>query len=591
MRASYPPDGRRGNPLCASRPPAAGLSSAPREVRREDRALRHQHGRLREPRDRGARRASRRGGGLRVGLDGRARGAPRSAGAALAGPPEPPDARPGGRARLRRGEDLAHPPRNRDRDPPAAQPRRAREGAREPRRALGRAPRLRPRRRLPAPGVRRRGRALRRPRRAHRRVHRRDPRALDRAEPALRRARGALLGHRRAAATGAEAAPADRRRRPQPRGLPPRGLARRRLVRLPARPRDRARGRGGPRRGGPRGGAPRPARPARDQHHAAAADRLGRRAALPRPRRRAPHPARAAPRGGDPALRRGDGAARAQARVAPVRTGPPRRPARRETTVGRLDRRVALVTGAASGIGAACAARFAAEGASVAGIDVQKPVGGGWREVEQKAAKALFLDGVDVRREAEVQEAVAAALRALGRIDVLVNAAGVGTAGPRAHELPVEEWERVVDVNLKGSWLVAKHVLPAMLEQRSGSIVNLASIEGLEGLSRSLPYNASKGGVVLMTKNMALDYAKDGIRVNCLCPGLIDTPLTAGLKAPEARPILDQMRNFHAMERAGRPEEVAACALFLASDDDSFVTGHSLVVDGGWTAGRQLRLE
>jgi len=259
--------------------------------------------------------------------------------------------------------------------------------------------------------------------------------------------------------------------------------------------------------------------------------------------------------------------------------------------VGRLDRKVALVTGAASGIGAACAARFAAEGASVAGIDVQKPVGGGWREVEQRAPKALFLDGVDVRREAEVQEAVAAALRALGRIDVLVNAAGVGTAGPRAHELPVEEWERVVDVNLKGSWLVAKHVLPAMLEQRSGSIVNLASIEGLEGLSRSLPYNASKGGVVLMTKNMALDYAKDGIRVNCLCPGLIDTPLTAGLKTPEARPILDQMRSFHAMERAGRPEEVAACALFLASDDASFVTGHSLVVDGGWTAGRQLRLE
>jgi NAD(P)-dependent dehydrogenase (short-subunit alcohol dehydrogenase family) len=259
--------------------------------------------------------------------------------------------------------------------------------------------------------------------------------------------------------------------------------------------------------------------------------------------------------------------------------------------VGRLDRKVALVTGAASGIGAACAARFAAEGASVAGMDLQSPVGGSWAAVENAAAKALFRAGVDVRSEAAVEEAVAAVLAAMGRIDVLVNAAGVGSGGMRAHELPSEEWDRVVDVNLKGSWLVAKHVLPAMLAQRAGSIVHVASIEGLEALAGALPYNASKGGVVLMTKNMALDYAQDGIRVNCLCPGLVDTPLTAGLKNPEAGPIRDQMRGFHAMDRIGRPEEIAACALFLASDDASFVTGHALVVDGGWTAGRQLRLE
>jgi len=258
--------------------------------------------------------------------------------------------------------------------------------------------------------------------------------------------------------------------------------------------------------------------------------------------------------------------------------------------MGRLDRKVALVTGAASGIGAACAVRFAAEGASVAGIDLQKPVGDAWREVERAAPKALFREGVDVRSEAQVEEAVAAALAALGRIDVLVNAAGVGLGGLRAHELPGAEWERIVDINLKGSFLVAKQVLPAMLAQRAGSIIHLASIEGLEGMTGSIAYNASKGGVVLMTKNMALDYAKDGIRVNCLCPGLIDTPLTARLKDPEAKAILDQMRSFHAMDRLGRPEEVAACALFLASDDASFVTGHALVVDGGWTAGRQIRL-
>ena len=259
--------------------------------------------------------------------------------------------------------------------------------------------------------------------------------------------------------------------------------------------------------------------------------------------------------------------------------------------MGGFDRKAVLVTGAASGIGAACAVRFAAAGASVAGVDLQKPVGGSWQAVERSAPQALFRDGVDVRDEGAVQQAVAAVLAALGRIDVLVNAAGVGSGGSRAHELSREEWERVLDINLKGSWLVAKHVLPGMVAQRSGSVIHVASVEGLEGMSRSLAYNASKGGVVLMTKNMALDYAQDGIRVNCLCPGLIDTPLTAPLGMPGLEAVRAQMQGWHAMGRLGRPEEVAACALFLASDDASFVTGHALVVDGGWTAGRQVRFE
>ena len=259
--------------------------------------------------------------------------------------------------------------------------------------------------------------------------------------------------------------------------------------------------------------------------------------------------------------------------------------------MGRLDRKAVLVTGAASGIGAACAARFAAEGASVAGVDLQKPVGGSWQAIEASAPRSLFRDGVDVRDEDGVAQAVAAVLEAFGRIDVLVNAAGVGSGGARAHELSREEWERVLDINLKGSWLVARQVLPAMLAQRSGSVIHVASVEGLEGMSRSLAYNASKGGVVLMTKNMALDYAQDGIRVNCVCPGLIDTPLTAQLGLPGLEAVRAQMQGWHAMGRLGRPDEVAACALFLASDDASFVTGHSLVVDGGWTAGRQIRYE
>ncbi len=254
--------------------------------------------------------------------------------------------------------------------------------------------------------------------------------------------------------------------------------------------------------------------------------------------------------------------------------------------MGRLDDRVALITGAASGIGAACARRFAAEGAKVAGVDLQKPVeAGAWAEVEERAPDAFFRDGLDVRDEEAVKAAVAAAHERFGRIDVLVNAAGVGGFSS-AHLCEQDDWDHTVDINLKGTWLVSKHVLPGMIEAGRGSIVNLASVEGLEGMGGSLAYNASKGGVVLMTKNMAIDYAKQGIRVNCLCPGLIDTPLTGLLHEQELAAVRAKMIEWHALGRAGRPEEVASCALFLASDDASFVTGHSLVVDGGWTAGR-----
>lgn len=256
---------------------------------------------------------------------------------------------------------------------------------------------------------------------------------------------------------------------------------------------------------------------------------------------------------------------------------------------GRLDGRVALITGAASGIGAACARRFAEEGARIVGLDLQKPVDDTWDRVQATSPESSFREGLDVRDEAAVERAVAAARERYGRIDVLVNAAGVGGGGP-AHQLDTAEWDRVVDINLKGSFLVAKYVLRAMLEQRSGSVLHLASVEGLEGMSGSLPYNASKGGVVLMTRNMALDYGAHGIRVNCLCPGLIETPLTALLHTEPLRAIGDQMRSWHVLGRLGRADEVASCALFLASDEASFVTGHALVVDGGWTAGRRVEM-
>ena len=230
---------------------------------------------------------------------------------------------------------------------------------------------------------------------------------------------------------------------------------------------------------------------------------------------------------------------------------------------------MALVTGAASGIGEATTARFRDEGAEVATLDLQGDVD----------------HAVDVRDEAAVEAAVRAVVERAGRLDTVVNAAGVAGGGP-VHLLPAEEWDRVVDVNLKGTFLVAKHAAAAMLGQRSGSIVNIASIEGLEGTEGGSAYNASKGGVVLLTKNMAIDYGRVGIRVNCICPGFIETPMMAAVMENEGmKTYRDRWLEEHKLGRFGRPSEIAAAALFLASDDASFVTGHPLVVDGGFTAG------
>jgi len=146
----------------------------------------------------------------------------------------------------------------------------------------------------------------------------------------------------------------------------------------------------------------------------------------------------------------------------------------------------------------------------------------------------------------------------------------------------------VIGINLTGTFIPSKHVVRRMQEQRSGSIVHLSSIEGLEAMEQQAAYNASKGAVVLLTRNMAMDYGHLGIRVNCLCPGLIDTPLTSVLKIPELSTVRQRFVDGHMLRRAGQPEEVASAALFLVSEDASFVSGHALTVDGGYTAGRRL---
>jgi NAD(P)-dependent dehydrogenase (short-subunit alcohol dehydrogenase family) len=177
-----------------------------------------------------------------------------------------------------------------------------------------------------------------------------------------------------------------------------------------------------------------------------------------------------------------------------------------------------------------------------------------------------------------------------GRLDVVVNAAGVAGGGP-VHLVALAEWERVVAVNLTGTFLVCKHALGPMMAQRSGSIINVASIEGIQGTEAGSVYNASKGGVVLLTKNLAIDYGRLGIRANCICPGFIDTPMLQSVMGSEGMAaVRERYEAEHKLGRFGRADEIAAAALFLASDESSFVTGHSLVVDGGYTAGTRTEL-
>ena len=250
--------------------------------------------------------------------------------------------------------------------------------------------------------------------------------------------------------------------------------------------------------------------------------------------------------------------------------------------MGRLEGKVAIVTGAARGIGRAIATRYAAEGAVVVGVDVLAERGREtFAELARGDARVDFVVG-DVTDEARVAEIAAEVERNRGRIDVLVNNAAVQVEG-RLHEQTVEAFHRVVDVNLLGTFLFSRAVLPAMLRQHSGVIVNLSSVLGLVGDPVLPVYSATKAGILGLTRSVAVAYARDGIRCVAICPGDIDTELNDQYFDSQPDPVAfrAKVEREYPMKRIGTTKEIAAVAAFLASDDASFVTATHVLADGG----------
>jgi NAD(P)-dependent dehydrogenase (short-subunit alcohol dehydrogenase family) len=249
---------------------------------------------------------------------------------------------------------------------------------------------------------------------------------------------------------------------------------------------------------------------------------------------------------------------------------------------GRLEGRAGLVTGAASGIGRACAIRFAQEGAAVVVADLESARAGGQETVQairDQGGEATFL-ACDVSRGEDCERVVAETVERYGRLDWAHNNAGIGVHR-RLHETADEEFDRVIAVNLRGTFLGMKHQIRHMLEAGGGAIVNTSSNAGLRAVRLLSAYTASKHGIGGLTKNAAVEYADEGIRVNAVCPGAIMTPLMARESPERQREILRPQ----ALSRFGAPEEVAAAVVWLCSDDASFVTGIEMPVDAGSVAG------
>ncbi len=246
----------------------------------------------------------------------------------------------------------------------------------------------------------------------------------------------------------------------------------------------------------------------------------------------------------------------------------------------RLQNKIAIITGAASGIGAATAIRFVKEGAKVLLVDTNSDMLADVLQTVDNNDVALSIVA-DVQDEDAVASCVRKAVDAWGRIDIVVNNAGIGSSMPLL-EFTKEEFDRIFGVNLRGPLLFCKHAIPAMTN--GGAIVNIASISSTSGIPDQALYAPSKGGILQMTRQLAIEYAQQNIRVNAVAPGTIETPMLQGGDPERMKRVLSWLMNMHPVGRFGKPEEVANAILFLASDEASFITGANLAVDGGYTA-------
>ena len=248
--------------------------------------------------------------------------------------------------------------------------------------------------------------------------------------------------------------------------------------------------------------------------------------------------------------------------------------------MGKLDQRVVMITGGGAGIGRDSALAFAREGAAVAVVDVRADRAAQTAQQVRDAGGHAQPFVCDVRNANEVQTAVDQAIAAFGRIDVLFNDAGTTRAGS-VLSVSLADWEMVLDVNLRGTFLVSRAVLPQMLARGDGVIINMGSVDGLAGDPNMAAYNAAKAGVINLSRSMAIDFGAQGVRTNCICPGPIGTPVILRMFTDERRAAMEAATP---LGRIGKPQDIAAIAVFLASDDAAFINGTTIVADGGLTA-------
>lgn len=250
----------------------------------------------------------------------------------------------------------------------------------------------------------------------------------------------------------------------------------------------------------------------------------------------------------------------------------------------KLENKTVFITGGLSGIGKACAIAAAREGANIAIADLKSDKSGIiMKEIIRKNSKAVFIE-CDVSVYKQVESAIQLVIKTFSSIDVALNNAGIGGEANKVGDMSEEAWLKVININLNGVFNCMKHELMQMSKQKKGVIVNMSSILGKVGFANSCHYVAAKHGVIGLTQSAAIEYATEGIRINSICPGFIETPLLTNAGIVKNSDIHNFIINLHPVKRLGNPEEVAAGFIFLASDDSSFITGTSLEIDGGYLA-------